>query len=480
MKLPPIALKEKKFSRLFHTFFSSAYVEAQGRSSGFVQRKGQLSSLAFLSLCVFQSHAHRQCSLEQGCEYLYDHFGIDIRKQSLDERFHARAVDFMRKMLSHLIQESLPSAPKLKDLSFIEAIRITDASGFGLPQSCQEAYPGSGGSASSAQVKLYLDYDLLSGKIEGLSVHPSLQSDASYGQIKAPVQAGELLIDDLGFYNLDYLKSIAEQEAYFLYRYKTQTSIYQKDEQGIYQRADPLELVAQVQQITSFEVAIGRGQLECRLIIEPIPEREYQKRIRKLQKRAKKRGQTLSRERKTLARYNLFITNTSAQVLPDKWIRILYSLRWQIELIFKIFKSIFHIDKIQQMHQHRFECILYGKLIAILLSWNIFFLARQYATKAIGETHIELSEWKGFQLIKQKFEQLKKVITQGPKTIWLTICQMIQRLIKRAKKEKKNIPKAPTKTKKMTPFDILYQIQHDFEQNKIHNSLEMNLLQKLA
>lgn len=139
-------------------------------------------------------------------------------------------------------------------------------------------------------MKLYLDYDLLSGKIEGLSVHPSLQSDASYGQIKAPVQAGELLIDDLGFYNLDYLKSIAEQEAYFLYRYKTQTSIYQKDEQGIYQRADPLELVAQVQQITSFEVAIGRGQLECRLIIEPIPEREYQKRIRKLQKRAKKGG----------------------------------------------------------------------------------------------------------------------------------------------------------------------------------------------
>ncbi|MGL5087913.1 MAG: transposase, partial [Cetobacterium sp.] len=59
----------------------------------------------------------------------------------------------------------------------------------------------------------------------------------------------------------------------------------------------------------------------------------------------------------------------------------LYKMRWQIELLFKIFKSDFKIDKIKNLKTERVEAHIYATLIRILLLLEI--------TKSINDGYTE-------------------------------------------------------------------------------------------
>jgi IS4 transposase len=99
-----------------------------------------------------------------------------------------------------------------------------------------------------------------------------------------------------------------------------------------------------------------------------------------------------------LAAYNIFITNTSKKQLKTEQIYGFYKLRWQIELLFKVWKSLFEIDEIGKMSIGRFECYLYGKLIAILIGGHIQAL---FNTFIEDKADFELSEWKAYKLLKK-------------------------------------------------------------------------------
>lgn len=78
-------------------------------------------------------------------------------------------------------------------------------------------------------------------------------------------------------------------------------------------------------------------------------------------------------------RYNTFITNVCCSILPVAVIRKTYYLRWQIELVFKTWKSFFRIDKIKKVKKERLECQLLAKLLWILINWNLFRTCNKHA-----------------------------------------------------------------------------------------------------
>jgi transposase len=108
------------------------------------------------------------------------------------------------------------------------------------------------------------------------------------------------------------------------------------------------------------------------MIPPPVPEEVYAKRIR--DKTAKSKGQgrgELAAETKIRCRFTLFVTSAEANRLPLTHVCSLYRLRWQIELLFKCCKSVFKIDTLHKMKEHRYIATLYVKLILILVSMHI-------------------------------------------------------------------------------------------------------------
>lgn len=93
------------------------------------------------------------------------------------------------------------------------------------------------------------------------------------------------------------------------------------------------------------QVYIGQYQkLPTRVIIHRLTEEQTQKRWKDQAIKEKKKGIVFSERSKRLSAMNVYITNISSENVPMEDIHSLYSLRWQIEILFKIWKSFFGID----------------------------------------------------------------------------------------------------------------------------------------
>ena len=87
-------------------------------------------------------------------------------------------------------------------------------------------------------------------------------------------------------------------------------------------------------------VAIGANHhLLCRLIAIRVPHAIAQRRRRELMKRAQKKGYTPSARKLALCDWNVYVTNTSGELLSIEEVVVFARLRWQIELMFKHWKS---------------------------------------------------------------------------------------------------------------------------------------------
>ncbi|MDY7047030.1 transposase, partial [Virgibacillus sp. M23] len=82
-------------------------------------------------------------------------------------------------------------------------------------------------------------------------------------------------------------------------------------------------------------------------------------------------GHTQSANKKN--HIQILATNITQEEMDEQTLYPIYSLRWQVEILFKTWKSLFEIDDVQAMNTDRFYCHLYGTLIHILLSSMIAF-----------------------------------------------------------------------------------------------------------
>jgi len=172
-----------------------------------------------------------------------------------------------------------------------------------------------------------------------------------------------LTIVDLGYFCLDAFWAIAEKSAYFLSRYFYPTGLL--DEWG--KRIDLARLLRnQTGACHEVQVKLGcraQHQLPCRLIILRNPKPVTEKRRRRAKEHAKKRGTPLSQTYLFL----LVVTNAPETLLSLKHVYDFYRMRWQIELIFKLWKSYCGLNSILGWRKERVLTELYAKMIAIVL-----------------------------------------------------------------------------------------------------------------
>ena len=375
--------------------FSKRNVQRWARQTGFVKRSKQLKSFDFLIMMVFTQMASLAPSLEAMAAYL-DH---QISRVALHYRFSREASEFLWACLEWIMQQSQQIQLMLQTdlLKPFPRVLIHDSSSWDLPPALQTAFAGSGGSASPANCKIHLTYELKRGLLQKLQLTAGKNPDQAFRpELVDQVQAQDLVITDLGFFSLLFFAALIQKQAYFVSRFLIGTQLWTAD------TLKPFSLDRVLKKATgdAYQQLVLMGtdaRLPCRLIGLRVPQDIAQQRRRQLRKAAKKKGRTPSQRHLDLCAWTLLVTNAPDALLPAPKVRTFYRLRWQIELIFKQFKSILRIHHCRTTKKYRMLCELYGKLIAAVI---VHSLHGQVNAELWNRQHQQLSFdkfWKRFQ-----------------------------------------------------------------------------------
>ena len=439
----PKALRAKnKQIDIISKFFDPEKVEQIARDTKFVQRDSALSGMDFFLLCVF-AHQKVDCiSLEGMCsELLKD--GVSITKQSLQDRFNAMALEFITALLNEALSIKLHVRSLVQGTSF-ERITIWDSTQVELPEAFQIKYRGHGGGASKGALKLQYGYDLGTQKIIAIVVQAAVKSD--HAQCLQGVQKNDLRIEDLGYFRLERFEQIQLARAFFLSRYRFGIALFECND-AAYRQLDLLKLERTMKpgERRTLNVFMGHEEkLPVRMVVEKVSEQLANTKRRKLKYDKHNKRKNLSEKRLKLCSLNIYVTNTTEKQLPSEQIRLYYSLRWQIEIIFKSWKSIYKIDRTRPMKLQRFECMHLGALILIVITTNLMAICRR---ELLIKHKKELSEFGFFKLMKASLDLFKQAMTDPNRNLREFIVLLEKMSLLHALKQKKR--------NKVTPYGIL-------------------------
>jgi len=347
--------------------FFSDKVEATARQTKFVRRKSEITGLTFLKAVVLGFLEKPDSSLNEIAQSFLD-VGVEVTPQGIDERINTFSVDFLRAIFLQALEIFKNKSPlPLSILQPFSAINIVDSSTKSLPENMADEYPGCGRAGAKAALKIQLVFDFLHGNLKQVEIETGIDPDQGYREYLKVVESGSLTIVDLGYFCLDAFVAIADKSAYFLSRYLYPTGLLNKLGQQI-----DLIVLLKKQMGNRKEVRVKLGcraqhQLPCRLIILRNPAEVTEKRRRTAKEHAKKRGATLSQTYLFMLGWTLFVTNAPDTLISLKQVYDFYRIRWQIELIFKLWKSYCGLNHILTWRKERVLTELYAKMIAIVM-----------------------------------------------------------------------------------------------------------------
>lgn len=344
---------------------------------------------------------------------------IGVSKQGIDKKFNDNTLDFLKLLIEKQLTVELDHQIEAGWLSPFNRVTIKDGTRFKLPENYKDYLPGSGGSASKAGACLQFEFDLKSGHVIDLSLTPANRPDVKDAvEVLDTVEINDLVIRDLGYYAFPSLSNISIKGAFFISRLGSKTNVYEIKNEKL-QRLDFKALYYEMKRhelsMVYKDVFIGtKAKIPVRLAIELMPDAVYEQRMRKTCKLHKKKGYQTSEEYKFMSRFNLFITNAPKEMLPDEVVSALYRMRWQIELIFKIWKSVIGIHHTRKMKYKRWLCLLHFKLLLMIVNWNIIMTQRNHLYRRKGKL---LSLNKCFKTLFDNSYRLRDALKLGLKGI---------------------------------------------------------------
>ncbi len=394
-------------------FFTDEELDQFAQQTQFTQRAvNKLCGSTFFKLIVFNSENLSEQSLNGLCVDLSIHHQVDMTKQSLNERFNDRTLLFLKRALENVLSTQITDTTSLNYYCKFKRILIKDSTSFQIDESLKDIYPGSGGSGSAASIRIQFEYNILTGTITALKVTPFTVHDATDSKESVVnIHEGDLIIRDLGYMSMEVLKAIMLVNAFFLCRSKCNAIMYEyiDDQKKIVREIDFLKLRHYMERLHLNQieklVLLGKDKMiEVRLIICLLPADIVANRLQKLYRENK--GKKPSAEYLARAYFNLFITNAPKEFLGADKVAALYTIRWQIELLFKVWKSIAHINKVKKVKRERFECYIYAKLLIIVLCWKLLWSVNMYIYKTEKAV---VSGYKFFATLMKNMKQLTKI-----------------------------------------------------------------------
>ena len=331
-----------------------------------------------------------------------------ISPSSLNDRYTAKASAFMKRVCQLLMSKRLGQQVDLEVWREFTGIYVSDSTSVELPAHLCEAFGTPVKGKSDKLLKLDCTFDLQS---DWSHIWVRYGGSSDQTRIMGPPR-DSLWLRDLGYYSTADFKGIDYQGGKFISRARMNVGLY-KNKTGK-ERIDLEQLIDQLAPNEYFEANIrleDQQRFPARLIVQRVPDQIAEQKRKTLAAQKRYRSRKVSARRLKLCALNVYLTNLSADQWSADQIPQLYKIRWQIELIFKIWKSQLGLEKIPRMNKYRFECSLYAMLLYVTLNHRMIQGLKNYYWKELG---IEISEIKTAKMMNVHLQKFIDIILGVP------------------------------------------------------------------
>ena len=396
-------VKIKKIDSKVGVFFGNSNLNEIATKTKFLIRKSRITPFIFiyaLSMLLYGS----SMSLDMLAIQINTIFGANITGQALCLRMgQAKSVKFLKSSFEFLLKLQLEfsfSNEFSAAFSMFKEVRLEDSTTLSLHKHARKDFKGVGGSASKSSLKLNWVFNLCRHAAVAVNLcSGSIPDQTNAKKSMKHLKKGMLIIRDLGYFTIEALNIIIVKKAYYLSRLRQDYLIYlNENDPNSINKETFLKKATLGGKSAQIPIFIGKkDRFATTLILQRVPRWVFNQRIKQYKI---KQAKNPSAEFVTWAKYSIYITNIPKELLTsnlsdcttsgiEKIIIEIYKIRWQIELLFKRFKSVIKIHVINEKNKNRILCMIYGKLIAIMLSLMVLSYASSHSYKGR-----EISLWK--------------------------------------------------------------------------------------
>lgn len=430
--------------------FSEETITQLAKETGFIRRTRKLTPMDSLCLFIFSSKHLSKTTLQQLSTHLEDQTGKILSAEGLNQRFNERAIDFLKAIFEKLLEtECLYSFQQItKYAAIFDKIRVLDSTAFQLPDVFEAWFPGTG----CTSVKFQIEFELLSGQFTHAHFEPGRIHDANTGNaLCQTVQPKELILRDLGYLNLEEFDTLNRKERrYFISRLRNNAIVYTKNPTPSYYKngkivkntefdrytiqalADTVQ-PNETKEFEGFYVGKKNVKMPVRLIICHFTTAQQEKRLARMKEIERVTGIRYKEQTKEMSAYGIYITNLPADIEKEEIYQI-YSLRWQIELLFKVWKSVMDLSRCKPMKVERLLCYFYSQLIRVMLCTMLTYQLRYLLWK---KSEKELSEMKGSEMVFAKLETFYFAIRESAESVVQALLHLFQQIERNGIKSRK-------------------------------------------
>lgn len=361
--------------RLSRALRKLLFVEANqlAAQAGVIQRQRVFSGASLLQLLVFGWLKHPQAGPSQLARFAGS-LGLKLSKQAVEERFTKCTADWLLAVLQRGVQMLVcAQAVSIPLLQRFPAVLVEDGSTISLPVALKQVWRGCGGSASEAALKLTVRLDLLRGGLSGPYVQEGRRHETQSPLREQQMPRGSLWIGDLGYFALTWLSQLVKQGVFFLMGYKEPLVMW--NAQG--EQVEVLDLLPKEgSEMVDIPVTLGaRKQVRARLIAKQMSEAVVKRRREQLKAQAHKQCKPINPRQWDLVQWTIVLTNVPLSLLTAAEVMALMRARWQIELLWKLWKDQGKVDEWQTQNPERILCELYAKLLGMLVQHWLLLLS---------------------------------------------------------------------------------------------------------
>src|SRR5438552_327301 len=310
----------------FQWVFSESLLNACGKDTKFCRRERTITpfrlGLALTAACASQ-RIETLADFHRGFNALFD--TTITYKAFYNQLAKPHFADFLRTTAARLISEmtlKVLGFTKGRTFAAFRRIVIQDGSSFAIHDALREVFPGRFKAVKPAAVELHTTMDLLCDAPTTVVLTPDTTTEQAFLPEPASLQAC-LLLADRGYLDLHYLQRVVQQGGFFLIRAKAGMNpqvieAFREDGKRLRSlRNKPLQVIhAKLPKRQRVELVVQWQVDGCLLCLRLI----------------------LRWHRRTKS-FCYLLTNLAPQRYPLDTICRAYKWRWQVELLFKEWKS---------------------------------------------------------------------------------------------------------------------------------------------